>query len=162
LDSLVTDRNRSFFLNELDGFAENTGVVVIASTNHPEKLDASILDRPSRFDRKFYFEIPAYAERLAYLKKWGAQLDTEAQLSDEAARVCAHATQDFSFAYLKEATLSAVMQWINTRHNATMDDIMRERIKVLRAGMTKAKPKATKQQSDVEEDDDEQIFSEVI
>ncbi len=162
LDSLVTDRNRSFFLNELDGFAENTGVVVIASTNHPEKLDSSILDRPSRFDRKFYFELPAHAERFAYLKKWSAQLDREAQLSDEAADTCAHATQGFSFAYLKEATLSAVMQWINTRHNATMDDIMRERIKVLRAAMTKAKPKTTKKKSEVEEDDDEQVFSEVI
>ena len=47
LDSLIKDENRAFLLNELDGFADNEGVVVIASTNHPEKLDPAILDRPS-------------------------------------------------------------------------------------------------------------------
>ncbi len=46
LDSLITDENRSFFLNELDGFAANTGIVTIATTNHPEKLDPAIVERP--------------------------------------------------------------------------------------------------------------------
>src|SRR5205085_9034892 len=59
LDSLVTPRNRSFFLNELDGFAANIGIVTLATTNHPERLDPSILDRPSRFDRKYPFDLPA-------------------------------------------------------------------------------------------------------
>ena len=62
LDSLINANNRSFFLNELDGFAANTGVVALATTNHPERLDASILDRPSRFDRKYHFDIPGPAE----------------------------------------------------------------------------------------------------
>jgi hypothetical protein len=35
LDSLIDNKNRSFFLNELDGFSMNTGVVVLATTNHP-------------------------------------------------------------------------------------------------------------------------------
>ena len=39
LDSLVDDENRSFLLNELDGFAVNDGLLTIASTNHPERLD---------------------------------------------------------------------------------------------------------------------------
>lgn len=47
LDSLLTDQNRSFFLNELDGFAANEGIVTIASTNHPERLDPAISNRPS-------------------------------------------------------------------------------------------------------------------
>src|SRR5690349_12665 len=64
LDSMIDNKNRSFFLNELDGFHSNTGVVVLATTNHPEKLDSSILDRPSRFDRKYYFQLPAEAELL--------------------------------------------------------------------------------------------------
>jgi SpoVK/Ycf46/Vps4 family AAA+-type ATPase len=66
IDSMVTDKIRSLFLNELDGFATNVGVVVLATTNHPERLDPAILDRPSRFDRKYYFELPAEAERRAY------------------------------------------------------------------------------------------------
>jgi SpoVK/Ycf46/Vps4 family AAA+-type ATPase len=65
LDSLLTQQNRSFFLNELDGFAANVGIVTLATTNHPERLDPSILDRPSRFDRKHPFDLPELPERLA-------------------------------------------------------------------------------------------------
>ena len=81
LDSLINDRNRSFFLNELDGFASNTGVVVIATTNHPERLDPAILDRPSRFDRKYHFDLPAPAEREAYISRWNATLEPDLKLS---------------------------------------------------------------------------------
>ena len=81
LDSMIDNKNRSFFLNELDGFQSNTGVVVLATTNHPEKLDPSILDRPSRFDRKYYFQLPAEAERLAYIAKWNEELQPELRVS---------------------------------------------------------------------------------
>src|SRR6185295_4864728 len=77
LDSLITDHNRSFFLNELDGFAANTGVVTIASTNYLERLDPAIMARPSRFDRKYHFGQPRSVERLSYLELWAARLDDE-------------------------------------------------------------------------------------
>ena len=51
LDSMIDNENRSFFLNELDGFESNTGLVVLATTNHADRLDPAILNRPSRFDR---------------------------------------------------------------------------------------------------------------
>ena len=52
LDSLINDRNRSFFLNQLDGIEGNDGLLVLTTTNHPERLDPALSDRPSRFDRK--------------------------------------------------------------------------------------------------------------
>jgi len=52
LDSLITDRNRSFFLNQLDGLSGNDGLLIIGTTNHFEKLDPALSTRPSRFDRK--------------------------------------------------------------------------------------------------------------
>jgi transitional endoplasmic reticulum ATPase len=52
LDSLITDQNRSFFLNQLDGIEGNDGLLVIGTTNHFEKLDLGLSKRPSRFDRK--------------------------------------------------------------------------------------------------------------
>lgn len=52
LDSLINDRNRSFFLNQLDGLEGNDGLLVIGSTNHFERLDPGLSTRPSRFDRK--------------------------------------------------------------------------------------------------------------
>src|ERR1041385_9140987 len=47
LDSMIDNDNRAFFLNELDGFNSNTGVVVLATTNNTKKPDSSILDRKS-------------------------------------------------------------------------------------------------------------------
>lgn len=52
LDSLINDRNRSFFLNQLDGLESNNGLLVIGSTNHFSRLDPGLSSRPSRFDRK--------------------------------------------------------------------------------------------------------------
>lgn len=54
LDALITDKNRSFFLNQLDGLEGNDGLLFIASTNHLDKLDVALSGRPSRFDRKLY------------------------------------------------------------------------------------------------------------
>ena len=36
LDSLVDESNRSFFLNQLDGFEQNHGMIILATTNHPD------------------------------------------------------------------------------------------------------------------------------
>jgi len=52
LDSLINNQNRSFFLNQLDGLVGNDGLLVIATTNHFERLDPGLSSRPSRFDRK--------------------------------------------------------------------------------------------------------------
>src|SRR4029077_18785777 len=84
LDSLINDLNRSFFLNELDGFAANTGILVLATTNHPERLDPALLNRPSRFDRKYLFALPAHTERHAYICAWNAALEPALQIPDSA------------------------------------------------------------------------------
>ncbi|MBL8956238.1 MAG: ATP-binding protein [Myxococcaceae bacterium] len=111
LDCLIEDHYRSVFLNELDGFTENSGLLVIATTNHPEKLDRSILDRPSRFDRKFHFPLPAEPERRAYLARWSAAQVDAMRLSEAAVSDLARRTKGFTFAYLKELMLSAALRF---------------------------------------------------
>jgi len=44
-------------LTELDGFADNSGIIVIAATNRPDILDSALL-RPGRFDRKIEVMLP--------------------------------------------------------------------------------------------------------
>ncbi len=44
-------------LTELDGFANNSGIIVIAATNRPDILDSALL-RPGRFDRKIEVMLP--------------------------------------------------------------------------------------------------------
>src|SRR6185295_17921587 len=112
LDSLITDHNRSFFLNELDGFAANTGVVTIASTNYPERLDPAILARPSCFDRKYHFGLPGAAERLAYLELWRAGLDDARRPNAATVAQVAADTEGFSYAYLKELRVATTVRWV--------------------------------------------------
>ncbi|MCA1612797.1 MAG: ATP-binding protein [Acidobacteria bacterium] len=138
LDSLVDDENRSFFLNELDGFETNTGLVVVATTNHPERLDPAILDRPSRFDRKFYFELPAREERRRFIEAWDGRWQGEMRLSAAARGSLEELTEGFSFAYLKELFLSSMMEWIGTAEAGAMDEVALGRAEILRRQMARA------------------------
>ncbi|MDF5711056.1 MAG: ATP-binding protein [Nostoc sp. S4] len=136
IDSLLTDENRSFFLNELDGFALNEGIITIASTNHPERLDSAISDRPSRFDRKYHFELPDIVVRQAYIASWNHKLTTAMQLSEEAINQIVALTDGFSFAYLKELFLSSMIRWIGTLETGAMEKIMLSQVTILREQMS--------------------------
>lgn len=124
LDSMIDDTSRAFFLNELDGFETNTGVVVLATTNHPDRLDPAILDRPSRFDRKYHFNLPAGAERSAYIAAWNLELQPELRISGTVALEVVQQTEGFSFAYLKELFLSSMMEWMAMAGGISMDRII--------------------------------------
>lgn len=54
-------------LVELDGMADNAGVIVIAATNRPDVLDSALL-RPGRFDRQITVSLPDVKGREAILK----------------------------------------------------------------------------------------------
>ena len=54
-------------LTEMDGFEDNTGVIILAATNRPESLDPA-LTRPGRFDRRVPVELPDLAGREAILR----------------------------------------------------------------------------------------------
>jgi SpoVK/Ycf46/Vps4 family AAA+-type ATPase len=138
LDSLINDQNRSFFLNELDGFAANAGIVTLATTNYPERLDSAIMERPSRFDRKYHFELPALTERVGYVTVWNNTLKDAMRLSDTAMTQIAELTDGFSFAYLKELTVSSMMRWMGAMEPGTMEKIMIEQVAGLREQMVSA------------------------
>lgn len=54
-------------LTEMDGFSDNSGVIVIAATNRPEILDSALL-RPGRFDRQVSVGLPDIRGREQILK----------------------------------------------------------------------------------------------
>ncbi|MEW6278827.1 MAG: ATP-binding protein [Candidatus Eremiobacterota bacterium] len=136
LDSLIDGGNRAYFLNELDGFASNEGIMAVATTNHPERLDPAILERPSRFDRKYTFDLPDVPLRRAYLRMWNERLEEPLRLSEAGLEAAAERTEDFSYAYLKELVLSSMMAWMRgDRTHARMDHVMGDLIPTLRQQM---------------------------
>jgi cell division protease FtsH len=54
-------------LVEMDGFEQNTGVIIIAATNRPDVLDPALL-RPGRFDRQIVVDRPDVKGREGILK----------------------------------------------------------------------------------------------
>jgi len=135
LDAMITLANRSFFLNQLDGFAENAGILTLATSNHPERLDPAILNRPSRFDRKYHFELPGPEERLDYIRLWNGKFERPMRISKKEERQLASETDGFSFAYIKELLISAMVRWMASREPGGMRAIVDEQLAVLREHM---------------------------
>lgn len=92
-------------LVEMDGFAANQGVIVIAATNRPDVLDAALL-RPGRFDRSITVGMPDVQGREAILKVHTAKmpLAEEVELS-----VIARRTPGFSGADLESLANEAAL-----------------------------------------------------
>ena len=70
-------------LVEMDGFEENTGVIVIAATNRPDVLDPALL-RPGRFDRQVVVPLPDIRGReeilKVHMKKVSAEKDADPKI----------------------------------------------------------------------------------
>lgn len=114
IDGLLDGSNRTVFLNEMDGFASNDGMLIIASSNHPGKIDEALLKRPSRFDRVFHLGLPELNERRAFCEKVLTRDSIAAKLSPDfnVAALCdsvAQKSDGFTPAYLKEAFVSAAL-----------------------------------------------------
>jgi MoxR-like ATPase len=115
VDGFITDHNRTAFLNEMDGFHSNDGLLVIASSNHPGKIDEALLKRPSRFDRVFHIGLPEENERAEYSRRLLARSSLAAHLatdfdSEKLVLEVAGKTDGFTPAYLKEAFTAAALQ----------------------------------------------------
>ncbi|MBQ8255842.1 MAG: ATP-dependent zinc metalloprotease FtsH [Alphaproteobacteria bacterium] len=126
------DQDREQTLNqlliEMDGFANDTGIIVIGATNRVDMLDAALL-RPGRFDRQVYIELPDMAGRREILDLYAkkVKIGDAVNLQD-----IARGTTGFSGAdlenLLNEAALHAVR---NGRPEITPDDIEEARDKII-------------------------------
>jgi len=93
----------------LDGITNIENIVFLATTNYPEELSSRILNRPSRFDKRFYIGYPNTASRKMYLehlaknmspKPWNRKINLDRWVKD---------TQGMSVAHLKELFVATVI-----------------------------------------------------
>lgn len=68
IDSILNQYSESEVLNILDGVDQVKKVVYLATTNYPELLGERILNRPSRFDKRFKMGHPSAASRELYFR----------------------------------------------------------------------------------------------
>lgn len=89
----------------------NDGILMVGSTNHLNDFDPAISKRPSCFDRKYHFNIPCESEREAYCQFWRKKLlDSDmVEFPEEMCTIVAKLTERFSFAYLKELFVIALL-----------------------------------------------------
>ncbi len=120
-------------LTEMDGFEENTGVIILAATNRPESLDPA-LTRPGRFDRRVPVELPDLQGREAILKVHAKKIKTDEDVDFHAiARMAAGASGAELANIINEAALRAVRSGRTTVNQGDLE----ESIEVVIAGYQK-------------------------
>ena len=108
-------------LVEMDGFAANEGVVVLAATNRPEVLDKALL-RPGRFDRRITVDRPNLAGRIATLQVHTRKIRLAEDVNlEKIAQATAGCVGADLANMVNEAALRAVRQG---RHAVNQDDLL--------------------------------------
>ena len=107
IDSLAGENRfqTARLLNILDGVKQIDGVVYIATTNDPEKLQERITNRPSRFDRRYQVELPNEEIRRAYINHKLNEDDLKNVNIEEWIKK----TEGMSLSHLKEVVISVIV-----------------------------------------------------
>ena len=115
-------------LVEMDGFASNEGVIVMAATNRQDILDPALL-RPGRFDRQIYVGLPDIKGREEILKVHARKkpLSEDASLADVAKATAGFTGADLEN-LLNEAALLAAR---SNQRFITMSDLHEAMMKVI-------------------------------
>lgn len=95
-------------LVEMDGFAANEGIIVMAATNRPDILDPALL-RPGRFDRQIVVDLPDVLGREEILKvhSRGKPLEPDVDLNVLARRTPGFTGADLANLFNEAALLAA-------------------------------------------------------
>lgn len=112
ISNVERDNTLNQLLTQMDGFEDNSGVIVIAATNKIELMDPALL-RSGRFDRRVFLSLPDFKDRLKILEIYMNDKKHKADLS-----VIAKATVGFSGAALEtlvnEAAINALRREAST------------------------------------------------
>lgn len=100
IDAILEIYNESDVLNLLDGIDLVEDVVFLATTNYPEKLGERVINRPSRFDKRFKIGYPNAESRKIYFEHLFKNVDVKEAGIDIDKWV--EDTEEFSVAHMQE------------------------------------------------------------
>ncbi len=115
-------------LVEMDGFAENLGIIILAATNRPDILDQALL-RPGRFDRQILIGVPDIKGREEIFKVHSANKPLDEEVN---AKVLARRTPGFTPADIENMLNEAAL--LTARRNGRkirMDEVEEAITKVI-------------------------------
>ena len=126
------DNDREQTLNqlliEMDGFSNDTGIIVIAATNRPDMLDAALL-RPGRFDRQINIDLPNLEGRREILELHAKKFKINENVS---MMDIARGTTGFSGADLENLLNESALHAVRAEHKSVeQSDIEEARDKIL-------------------------------
>lgn len=112
--------------NCLDGVATYSGLIVIATANHPEQLDKAICHRPGRFDVPVRFANPEYTQRKEFLKRLLGE-SSEHRVDEYVVQNVANGCKGMSMAFIKLVYETAAARSFKEHGNIviTSDDLTR-------------------------------------
>lgn len=105
-DPAYVKQSLNQLLTELDGFSQETGVIIVAATNFPQMLDKA-LTRPGRFDRNVAVPLPDVRGRMEILKHHMKNILTAPNVDES---VIARSTTGFSGAELENLVNQAAVR----------------------------------------------------
>jgi cell division protease FtsH len=115
-------------LVEMDGFADNQGIIVVAATNRPDVLDPALL-RPGRFDRQITVPIPDVKGREQILQVHIKKVPTAPDVNMS---IIARGTPGFSGADLANLVNEAALAAARLNRNfVTMQELEHAKDKVM-------------------------------
>ncbi|KAM0276961.1 hypothetical protein ACHAQH_006196 [Verticillium albo-atrum] len=127
-DASYVKQTLNQLLTELDGFEQNSGVIIIAATNFPEALDKA-LTRPGRFDRHVTVSLPDVRGRIDILKHHAKKIKAAPEINFEA---IASSTSGLSGAELENIVNQAAVRASRLKETAvTMRDFEWAKDKVI-------------------------------
>jgi len=120
-------------LSEMDGFADNEGILIMGATNRRDVLDAALL-RPGRFDRIINVPLPDVESRAKILK-----VHTKNKMLDESVNLSliAELTGGFSGAQLKNLMNEAAILCARDGNTVITEKIILEALDKLLIGIVK-------------------------
>jgi SpoVK/Ycf46/Vps4 family AAA+-type ATPase len=112
IDRLINDTDRALVLNTIDGPLTRQmfsgGLLILATTNHPDKVDPALINRPSRFDTVIRFDPPSENERTVYFASKLAKHSLNIPQKD-VSEICKE-TSGLSYAHLNEIIFQSALK----------------------------------------------------
>lgn len=122
MEDIMKSTHESIVLNAIDGGEHLDNVVFLATSNYPGQLGPRIINRPSRFDKRFKVDFPNPDSRRMYLE----HMDIGNNIPDMDKWV--RDTDRFSMAHLKELFTAVII--LDDEYSEAVNNLtkMRERI----------------------------------